>query len=152
MVDDAALRRIFESTRTIAVLGAHDDPSKAACYVPQYLHRVGYRVLGVNPKLAGRQLHGAPVVATLAELPEPVDMVDVFRRPDQLPAHLPELLALVGGARAGSQPRPPVVWLQLGIRHDGVAARLRAEGIEVVQDRCTLADHRRLGLPARPGA
>lgn len=140
-MDDAAIRRILETTRTIAVLGAHDDPSKAACYVPQYLQRVGYRVLGVNPKLAGQQLHGAEVVATLAELGEPVDMVDVFRRPAQLPAHLPELLAM--------DPRPKVVWLQLGIRHDGVAESLRAAGIEVVQDRCTLADHRRLGLAAK---
>lgn len=140
-MDDAAIRRILEATRTIAVLGAHDDPTKAACYVPQYLHRMGHRVLGVNPKLAGQRLHGTTVVATLAELSEPVDMVDVFRRPEQLPAHLPELLAM--------QPRPAVVWLQLGIRHDGVAESLRAAGIEVVQDRCTLADHRRLGLPPR---
>lgn len=143
---DDAIRRILESARTIAVLGAHDDPSKAAFYVPQYLHRMGYRVLGVNPKLAGQQLHGAPVVATLAELGEPVDMVDVFRRPDQLPAHLPELLALFGGSSRSS---PAVVWLQLGIRHEGVAETLRAAGIEVVQDRCTLADHRRLGLRPR---
>jgi uncharacterized protein len=149
-MDDAALRRIFEATRTIAVLGAHDDPSKAAFYVPQYLHRMGYRVLGVNPKLAGQRLHGAPVVATLAELGEAVDMVDVFRRSDQVPMHLPELLALFGG-RPGSSPRPVVVWLQLGIRHEAVARELRAAGIEVVQDRCTLADHRRLGLPPRTG-
>jgi predicted CoA-binding protein len=140
-VDDATLIRIFAATRTIAVLGANDDPSKPAFYVPQYLHRMGYRVLGINPKLAGQPLHGAPVVATLAELGEAVDMVDVFRRPELLPAHLPELLAM--------RPRPAVVWLQLGIRHDGVAQQLRAAGIEVVQDRCTLADHRRLGLPPR---
>lgn len=140
-MDDAALRRIFAATRTIAVLGANDEPSKAAFYVPQYLHRVGFRVLGVNPKLAGQPFFGEPVVATLAELPEPVDMIDVFRRPDQIPMHLPEILAM--------QPRPAVVWLQLGIRHDAVAKQLRAAGIEVVQDRCTLADHRRLGLPPR---
>lgn len=143
-MDDAAIRRILETTRSIAVLGAHDEPFKAAYYVPEYLHRVGYRIVGVNPKLAGQRLHGAPVVASLAELPEPVDMVDVFRRPETLPGHLPELLAM--------QPRPAVVWLQLGIRHDGVAASLRAVGIEVVQDRCTLADHRRLGLRGRTGA
>jgi hypothetical protein len=140
-VDDATLIRIFAATRTIAVLGANDGPSKPAFYVPQYLHRMGYRVLGINPKLAGQQLHGAPVVATLAELGEAVDMVDVFRRPELLPAHLPELLEML--------PRPAVVWLQLGIRHDGVAQQLCAAGIEVVQDRCTLADHRRLGLPPR---
>lgn len=142
-MDDATLRTIFEGTRVIAVLGAHDDPVKAACYVPQYLERVGYRVRGVNPKLAGRSCFGTPVVASLDALDEPVDMVDVFRRPELLPAHLPELLAM--------RPRPAVVWLQLGIRHDAVAERLRAEGIVVVQDRCTLADHRRLGLPSRAG-
>ncbi|MCX4242760.1 CoA-binding protein [Paraliomyxa miuraensis] len=142
-MDDAALARIFDATRTIAVLGIHDDPSKAASYVPQYLHRVGYRILGVNPKLAGQRILGEPVVATLAELSEAVDMVDVFRRSELLPEHLPELLAM--------QPRPAVVWMQLGVRHDAVAERLRAVGIEVVSDRCTLADHRRLGLPG-PGA
>lgn len=137
------LRRILETTRTVAVLGIHDDPSKAAYYVPQYLHRVGYRVLGVNPRFAGRRMFGELVVPTLADLPEPVDLVDVFRRSESLPEHLLELLAM--------QPRPAVVWMQLGVRHDGVAKQLAAAGIEVVQDRCTLADHQRmrLGPPRR---
>lgn len=135
------LHRILESTRTIAVLGIHDAPHKAAHYVPEYLHRAGYRVLGVNPRLAGQRMFGAPVVADLASLPEPVDMVDVFRRSEVLPQHLPELLAM--------QPRPAVVWMQLGIRHDEVAAALREVGIEVVQDHCTLAEHRRLGIAPR---
>lgn len=140
-MDDRELRRILESTRRVAVLGMHDAPIKAAFYVPEYLHRVGYEVYGVNPKLAGRRMFSHEVVATLAELPEAVDMIDVFRRSELLPGHLDEILAMAV--------RPAVVWLQLGVRNDRVAQRLRAEGIEVVQDRCTLADHQRLGLRAR---
>ncbi len=130
--------RILTDSRTIAVLGAHDDPLRPACYVPDYLYLQGYRVLPVNPLLVGKSLWGQPVCATLAELREPVDIVDVFRRPEYLPDHLADILAM--------QPRPAVVWLQLGIRHDAFALRLQAAGITVVQDRCTLADHRRFGL------
>ena len=102
----------------------------------------GYQVFAVNPMGVGRVLWGQPVGATLAEIKEPIDMVDVFRRPTDLAAHLDDIAAM--------QPLPQVVWLQLGIRNDSFAESLRALGITVVQDRCTLADHRRLGLPPRP--
>jgi predicted CoA-binding protein len=139
------VQAILENSPTVAVLGVHSDPSKPAHYVPAYLHAQGYRVIGVNPKLAGQTLFGQPVVAQLSELvglPGGVDLVDVFRRPEFLPGHLSDILAL----------KPSVVWLQLGIRHDAFAAELAGHGIQVVQDRCTLADHRRLGLgsPKRP--
>jgi uncharacterized protein len=135
MVDVAdVLRR----ARTIAVLGAHHEPSKPAFYVPDYLHEQGYRILPVNPLFAGRVLWGEPVRSRLDELGLRVDIVDVFRRSDALPPHLPEILAMA--------PRPALVWLQLGIVNDAFARDLEAEGIEVVQDRCTLADHRRLGI------
>lgn len=137
-MDDATLRTILAGSPTIAVLGIHTDPSRAAYYVPEYLHGRGYRILGVNPALAGTVLFGEPVRASLAELTEPVDLVDVFRRPDALPGHAAELAAC--GA--------PVVWFQQGIRHDPVADGLRAAGKTVIQDRCTLAEHRRLGLGA----
>ncbi len=130
------LRRILETCPTIAVLGIHHEPRRPAYYVPKYLHEQGYTILGVNPALAGRELFGHPVVATLAELTVPIDMVDVFRRPDALPDHVDELLRL----------KPRVVWFQLGIRHDVVAATLATAGIEVVQDECTLAEHQGLGL------
>jgi predicted CoA-binding protein len=135
------LRAILEQTHTIAVLGAHWEPQRAACYVPEYLASVGYRVLPVNPIGVGRSGFGAPFVGSLAALSEAVDMVDVFRRAELLPAHEAEILAMT--------PRPAVVWLQLGIRSDAFADRLRTAGITVVQDRCTLAEHRRLGLPSR---
>jgi len=133
--DDHA-REVLESVRTIAVLGAHPQQSRAAWYVPDYLASVGYRVLPVNPAHVGEELFGARVVARLDELEEPVDLVDVFRRSDAVVDHVDEVLAM--------RPLPKVVWLQLGIINGEAAARWRAAGIDVVQNRCTLADHRRL--------
>ncbi len=139
MDESSRARRALETSRTIAVLGIHDDLSRPAAYVPEYLAEVGYRVLGVNPMLAGKTVLGRPVVSTLAELGEPIDMVDVFRRPEAIPPHVDDILAV----------KPKIVWLQQGIRNDEVAKVLEAAGIEVIQDRCTLADHRRFGLPRK---
>lgn len=140
-MDETRIRQILATSPTVVVLGIRDDPAAAGFYVPEYLHDSGYRVLGVNPKLAGREMFDHAVVGSLAEITEPIDIVDVFRRPDQLHLHTAELIAA----------KPRVVWYQLGIRNDVEAAKLAAAGIEVVQDRCTLADHRRLkvGTPKR---
>ena len=137
-ITDARLREILTSSPTIAVLGIHKEPEKAAFYVPEYLRDEGYRIVGVNPVFQGQDLLGAPVRATLAEISEPVDLVDVFRRGEQIPAHIEDILAM--------KPRPKVVWFQLGIRNDEAANILEAAGITVIQNRCTLADHQRLGL------
>jgi uncharacterized protein len=120
------------------VLGAHDEPSRPAFYVPDYLYQQGYRILPVNPALSGRTLWGEVVRATLAEIAEPVDIVDVFRRPELLSGHTSDILSM--------KPLPRLVWLQLGIRNDAFARAITAAGIDVVQDRCTLADHRRMGI------
>ncbi|MBI4012961.1 MAG: CoA-binding protein [Candidatus Rokubacteria bacterium] len=138
--DDAGLTRILREARTIAVLGAKAPPSEPAHFVPAYLLAQGYRILPVNPTLAGQRLFGVPVVSALADLPEPADLVEVFRRPAYLPGHADEILALPW--------RPAVVWFQLGIRHDGAAERLARAGIRVVQDRCMMPEHRRLLRPA----
>jgi predicted CoA-binding protein len=142
-INDARLREILTTSPTIAVLGIHREPEKAAFYVPEYLHDEGYRILGVNPMFEGEALFGEPVRATLAELTEPVDLVDVFRRAELIPSHIEDILAM--------KPRPKVVWFQLGIKHEDAARVLEAAGITVIQNRCTLADHQRLGLgaPAR---
>jgi uncharacterized protein len=131
---DAELRSVFEHTRSIAVLGAKDRWGEDAWNVPRYLERAGYAIRAVNPKLAS--WGDAPAWPTLAALPDRVDMIDVFRAAANLPAHVDEILAL--------QWRPDCVWFQLGIRDDASTARLEAEGIAVVQDRCTMAEHRRL--------
>lgn len=139
-INDARLREILTSSPTIAILGIHHEPEKAAFYVPEYLHDEGYRILGVNPRFVGETLFDEPVRATLAELHEPVDIVDVFRNPAAIPDHVEDILAM--------KPRPKVVWFQLGIRHEDAAKVLEAAGITVIQNRCTLADHQRLGLGA----
>ena len=133
-------RRLLERSPVIAVLGAHDEASRAAHYVPAYLVSQGYDVWPVNPRLVGSELFGHPVVATLEQVPVAVDLVDVFRRADVLMGHVDEILAM--------SPVPRAVWFQLGIVNAIAAERLRAAGLEVVQDRCTLADHRRFGLGA----
>jgi uncharacterized protein len=139
---EANVRDILEHSPTVAVLGIHRAAEKPAFYVPEYLHDHGYRVIGVNPAFAGETLFGEPVRATLAELGEPIDLVDVFRRGEAIPAHLDDILAM--------RPLPKVVWFQLGITNDAAAATLEHAGITVIQNRCTLAEHRRLGLGA-PG-
>lgn len=131
-----AIATILRTARTVAVLGAHVEPQRPAFYVPDYLHDSGYTVLPVNGTLVGRTLWGAPVVGSLTELTVPIDVVDVFRRSEALPAHVDEILAM--------KPLPKVVWFQSGIRNDAVARALEAAGITVVQDRCMLADHRSL--------
>jgi hypothetical protein len=134
--DDGRLGRILQLARTIAVLGAKAQANEPAFYVPAYLAARGYRILPVNPTLTGRSLFGVSVAATLADLGEPVDVIEVFRRPEFLPGHAREVLALPW--------RPHVVWFQLGIRHDGAAEMLARAGIHVVQDRCMMPEHRRL--------
>ena len=136
---DAELRSVFEHTRVIAVLGAKAQPGEESWNVARYPERAGYTVRAVNPVLA----HGGdpPVWPSLAALPERADLIDVFRAPANLPAHVDEILALSW--------RPACVWFQLGIRHDACAARLESAGIAVVQDRCAMTEHRRLASCAQ---
>ena len=137
-INDARLREILSGSPTVAVLGIHREPEKAAYYVPEYLHDEGYRVIGVNPELVDETLFGERVRATLREISEPIDLVDVFRRPDLIPQHVEDILAMT--------PRPRFVWFQLGIKNEEAAKALENAGITVIQNRCTLADHQRLGL------
>jgi uncharacterized protein len=134
--DDAGLLKILRAARTIAVLGAKGEPAQPAFYVPVYLQTRGYRVLPVNPTRTGERIFGEPVVATLGDLREPVDVIEIFRRPQFLPAHALEIVRLPW--------RPSAVWFQLGIRHDGAAETLARAGIQVDQDRCMMPEHQRL--------
>jgi len=134
--DDAGLRALLSSAKTVAVIGAKTGPHEAAYYVPQYLAARGYRIRAVNPKFAGQMVHGTTIVASVAELSEPADVIEIFRRPEYLPEHAREILALPW--------RPRAVWFQLGIRNDAAAETLARAGIDVVQDRCMMPEHRRL--------
>ncbi len=134
---DAELATILAETKRIAVLGIKTEAQggQPAFYVPEYTAEAGYEIVPVPvyyPDVF--EILGEPVYRRLAEIPEPVDMVNVFRRPKHIPPHLPDILA--------AQPR--VVWMQLGISHDEVAEALARAGIKVVQDRCLMVDHRRL--------
>ncbi len=131
---DAALRALLEPVRTIAVLGIKTGETDDAYRVPLYLKQRGYRIVPVNPRLD--RVLGETALASLSQVEEPVDLVDVFRAPQHLPAHVDEILSM--------RWRPGVVWLQRGIRHDESAARLARAGIAVVQDRCLMVDHARL--------
>lgn len=132
------IRPVLETTHTIAVLGAHPDASRPAHYVAEYMRQKGYRIIPVNPKFVGQEIFGEKVLATLDEIDEPVDLVDVFRRSDQLAGHIPEIM--------GMRHRPRLIWFQSGIRNDDCAQRLSDAGFDVVQDRCLMIDHRRLGI------
>jgi predicted CoA-binding protein len=102
----------------------------------RFLLSLGYTVYPVNPGQAGKQILGQKTYATLAEIPVPIDMVDVFRAPEYLDAVVDEALAL--------EPRPDVIWAQLGVRDDKAAAKAEAAGIEVVMDRCPAIEYPRL--------
>ena len=132
----AEVLKVLQDSKVVAVIGFHRDPGKPAHYVPEYLDRQGYSIIPINPALAarGESFFGRAAVATLAELKEPVDVVEVFRRSDKVHEHLADIFAM--------QPLPKVVWMQQGIRDDEVAAKLVEAGIDVIQDRCMLADHR----------
>jgi len=136
VTDDEGLRAILREAKTVAVLGAKARASQAAYYVPAYLATHGYRIIPVNPTLGGQTLFGRPVAPTLADLDEPADVIEVFRRPEHLSGHAREIVALPW--------RPKAVWFQLGIRNGSAAELLARAGIRVVQDRCMMPEHRRL--------
>lgn len=134
-VSDSALTRILAGTRTIAVIGASANPARPSNEVYRHLRATGaYTLYPVNPTID--ELDGDRVYARLANLPVIPDLVDVFRRTEELPAVLTEVLAL--------PQRPKTLWLQQGLRDEQVAAEARAAGIEVVMDRCLKVDHDRL--------
>ena len=133
---DAQIRALLAGVRRVAVLGIKTEAQadQPAFYVAQYLDRAGVEVVPVPvyyPEV--RQILGKQVYRRLVDVPGEIDLVDVFRRPKDVPGHLEDILAK----------KPKSVWLQLGIRHDEVAQKLAEAGIQVVQDRCLMVDHRR---------
>jgi uncharacterized protein len=134
--DDAAIDALLARTKRIAVLGIKPETmaSAPAFYVPKYMQQAGFEIVPVPtyyPEI--ETILGQRVYRRLQDVPGPIDLVNVFRRSVDLAPHLEDLLAA----------RPHAVWLQLGIRDDAFAARLAAEGITVVQDRCLMVEHRR---------
>jgi predicted CoA-binding protein len=133
---DDYLRDILEGVRTIAVVGASPRRGRPSHGVMAYLQRQGYRAIPVNPNAARETINGETCYATLAKVPEPIDMVDVFRRSEAAGAAADEAIAV--GAK--------IVWMQLGVRDDAAAARAEAHGLKVVMNRCPAIEIPRLGL------
>ena len=134
--DDGGIRALLAQTKRVAVLGIKTEAqaNQAAFYVADYLVKAGLEVVPVPvyfPEV--REILGRPVYRKLADVPGELDLVDVFRKPSDIDAHVDDLIAK----------RPRAVWFQLGIRNDAAAARLARAGIKVVQDRCLMVEHRR---------
>ena len=138
MDDDLRLRKILTGTRVIALVGWSPNPDRPSNGVARFLKARGFRVIPVNPGQAGMAVLGEVVRASLAEIDEPVDMVDIFRRSEAAGAVVDAALAALPGLKT--------IWMQLGVRDDAAAARARASGVEVVMNRCPVIEIRRLGL------
>ena len=137
VMDAPGIEQLVRECRRIAVLGIKPESRAGApaFYVPEYMLRHGYDVVPVPvyyPEVV--QILGRRVYRALRDVPGPIDMVNVFRRPHDIPPHVPDILAA----------KPRVVWLQLGISHPETAETLARAGIQVVQDRCLMVEHRRL--------
>jgi predicted CoA-binding protein len=139
LIDDSSqIRELLSQTKTIAVLGikTESQSDQPAFYVPRYMQKAGFKIVPVPvyyPQVT--EILGEKVYRQLRDIPSDVDMVNVFRRPQDVPPHLDDLLAR----------KPKSVWMQLGISESRVAEALAKAGIKVVQDRCLMVDHRRLG-------
>ncbi|MEL6570974.1 MAG: CoA-binding protein [Pseudomonadota bacterium] len=140
---DDFLRRILKRTKTIAVVGVSANPVRPSYYVARYLGLKGYRVLPVNPGLAGQVLFGETVYPDLTSIPLDVNMVDVFRRSEAVPEIVNEALA--------RWPALETIWMQIGVRHDQATAAAEARGVDVVQDRCPKIEYQRLFGELRMG-
>jgi predicted CoA-binding protein len=137
ITSSAGIRALLERTHRIAVLGIKTAESGApAYYVPEYAHGAGYEIVPVPVYYPdATEILGAPVYRTVASIPGDIDLVNVFRRPNDIPAHVDDIIAK----------RPKAVWFQSGIRNDIAAERFAREGIDVVQDRCLMVELRHIG-------
>jgi uncharacterized protein len=133
-VTDEDLRQLLLDAKTIAVVGLSPNPDRPSNQVAWYLHHQGYRLFGVNPRCPTPEVFGVPMLPSLDQVPEPIDIVDVFRRAEHTPGVARDAVAV--GARA--------LWLQMGIRSDEARAIAEAGGLAYVEDRCLKVDHARL--------
>ena len=130
------IRGILQSVKSIALVGASNNSVRPSYFVMKYLIDKGYEVIPVNPGLAGQQILGQMVHAKLADIPRPVDMVDIFRNSDAAGPIADEALALATP--------PKVIWMQLSVRNDQAAARAEAQGVRVVMNRCPKMEYGKL--------
>jgi predicted CoA-binding protein len=134
--DDSYIRGILNTVKTIAMVGISPKDNRPSYFAFKYLMERGYRMIPVNPGQAGKEILSQKVYAKLADIPEPIDMVDVFRGSQFVMGIVDEALAM--------QPRPQVIWTQLTVRDDAAAAKAEAAGLKVVMDRCPKIEYGRL--------
>lgn len=136
ITSDDGVRAVLSETKTIAVIGIKMEEDRPAYYVPAYMKERGFKVIPVPVFYPdAMEILGEKVYRSVAEIPEDVDMVNIFRRPSDVPMHLEDILAK----------KPKSVWMQSGIRNEEVAEALAKAGIKVVQDLCLMVEHRALG-------
>jgi predicted CoA-binding protein len=140
---DDHLRDVLMRTKTIAVVGVSANPVRPSYFVARYLGLKGYRVIPVNPGLAGQTLFGEMVYANLSAIPDDVDMVDIFRRSDAVPGIVDESLA--------RWPNLQTIWMQIGVMHKEAAAVAEARGVTVIENRCPKIEYQRLFGELRMG-
>jgi len=137
LTSDEDIAKLLSEARTIALVGASDRPDRPSYGVMKFLQDHGYRVIPVNPQITGEHVHGEFVWRELSQIGLPIDIVDIFRRPQAAGDAVDQ--AIFVGAKA--------VWLQIGVINEEAAARAEAAGLKVVMDRCSAIEIRRLGLP-----
>ncbi|WP_249219240.1 CoA-binding protein [Loktanella sp. SALINAS62] len=142
-LSDTELRALFASVKTIAVVGLSANPVRPSYFVARYLQLRGYRIIPVNPGLTGQTLFGETVYGALADIPDEVDMADIFRKSEAVPDLVDEALA--------RWPDLSVIWMQLGVQHAAAADLARARGVTVVQNRCPKIEYQRLYEELRMG-
>ena len=133
---DAEIRAVLDDVKTIAMVGASARDVRPSYFVLKYLLAKGYRVIPVNPGQAGKDILGQRVYGALADIPEPIDMVDIFRSSEAAATVVDEALALA--------PQPKVIWMQLGVRNDEAGAKAEAAGLRVIMNRCPKIEYGRL--------
>ncbi|MCH2095164.1 MAG: CoA-binding protein [Rhodobacteraceae bacterium] len=136
MYSDSVLTSILKRTKTIAVVGVSMNPVRPSYYVARYLSLKGYKVIPVNPGHAGKTLFGYSVRSTLADIEEPVDMVDIFRRSEAVPPIVDDALDVLPDLRT--------IWMQIGVEHQQAAEIARTRGVDVVMNRCPKIEYQRL--------
>ena len=140
---DAHLRDVLKRTKSIAVVGVSTNPVRPSYFVARYLGLKGFDVHPVNPVYAGQTLLGREVVAGLGDITADVDMVDIFRRSDAVPAIVDEALEVLPGLKT--------IWMQIGVEHPAAAAKAEAAGVTVIQNRCPKIEYQRLFGELRMG-
>ncbi|EET49342.1 CoA-binding protein [Thalassobium sp. R2A62] len=136
MYSDRYLQDVLKRTKTVAIVGASANQVRPSFYVARYLKLKGFRVIPINPGLAGQKLLGETVYADLTSVPDDVDMVDIFRRSDAVPSNMDQALE--------RWPDLQTFWMQIGVKHPEAAAKGEARGVTVIQDRCPKIEYQRL--------